>query len=64
MSTNIPQTTYTDLGKIAQDLVSAHAAVSEGIATHAQKQAAAKDAKRRQAEAERKLTASTQVKGV
>lgn len=59
----IPQVKYTDLAKLAGDVVEAHTAVAEGIATHAQKQAAAKDERRREAEANRKLQASAQAKG-
>lgn len=54
---DIPQPKFTDLTAVAEDLISAHTAVAEGIAAHAQKHEVTIDARRRKLEAERKLQA-------
>jgi hypothetical protein len=59
---DIPQPAFTKLENLARDLISAHAAVREGIATHAETEAAQRDAARRKLEATRKLNANMPVK--
>lgn len=60
----VPQPKYTDLARLAGSVVTAHAAVAAGIATHVQKEVAAKDERRRALELARSLSAPLQVKGV
>lgn len=59
---DIPQTDFTDLSKMARALISAHTAVREGIATHAEKHEVATDAKRRKLESELGLKGNMPVK--
>lgn len=54
---DIPQPTWNDMTKALDAVISAHAAVAAGIATHAQKEVAARDERRRALEAQRRLTA-------
>lgn len=53
----IPEPEHINLETHLTRVITAHEAVKLGIATHAQKEHAARDEKRRELEAERKLTA-------
>lgn len=59
MMTDIPEPEHIVLSGHLVNVVSAHEAVAAGIATHAQKETAARDQRRREAEAMRKLQAGT-----
>lgn len=59
----VPQPKYTDLARLAGEVVTAHAAVAAGIATHVQKEAVAKDERRRALELARALPPVPQVRG-
>lgn len=56
---DIPEPEHVVLAGHLSAVATAHQAVAEGIATHAQKEAVARDKRRREAEAERKLQAGT-----
>lgn len=53
---DIPTPQFADLTAIARDVISAHEAISEGIATHAEKHHAAQEQQRVKLEADRRLT--------
>jgi hypothetical protein len=59
MMTDLPPAAWSDMQAALDRTVQASAAVAAGIATHAQKQAVARDEARRKAEADRRLTAAT-----
>ncbi len=52
----IPEPEHVNLPAHLATVLTAHEAVAEGIADHAQKETAARDERRRKAEAQRKLT--------
>lgn len=56
---DIPEPESINLANHLTRVVTAHEAVALGIATHAQKETVARDTRRREAEAARKLQAST-----
>jgi hypothetical protein len=51
----VPEPEHVNLPAHLTTVLTAHEAVTEGIATHAQKEVAARDERRRKAEAQRKL---------
>lgn len=52
---DIPTPKFADLTAIARDIISAHQAVTEGIATHAEKHHADQEQQRVKLEADRRL---------
>lgn len=57
--TDIPEPEHVVLASHLTPVLTAHEAVAKGIATHAQKETARRDERRREAEAMRKLQAGT-----
>jgi hypothetical protein len=56
---DLPPTEYQDMQVALRSVISAHQAVSQGIATHAEKERLARDQRRAELEAQRKLQAGT-----
>jgi hypothetical protein len=60
---DLPSVSYASLQDALQSAVSAHQAVSEGIGTHAQREAARKDKRRRELEAQNRLEGKGGISG-
>lgn len=63
MMTDIPEPEHVNLTNHLARVITAHEAVTLGIATHAQKETVARDERRREAEAMRKLQAGASDQG-
>ena len=59
----IPEPEHVVIADHLTKVLTAHEAVAQGIATHAQKETLARDERRRRAEADRKLLAVTDDSG-